>query len=84
VPWYTEVSAMFIPPMVCTSLRDPSRLGDPCDVAEPKLDGQRAQIHVADGPPSRPRADAPCRFLATLGSRGSRRPLARRRGCTRG
>jgi ATP-dependent DNA ligase len=39
----------FIPPMLCTSLRDPSMLGDPCYVAEPKFDGQRAQVHVADG-----------------------------------
>jgi len=40
---------MFIPPMLCTSLRDSSRLGDPRYVAEPKFDGQRAQIHVAGG-----------------------------------
>jgi hypothetical protein len=40
---------MFIPPMRCTSRRDPSRLGDPRDVTEPKLDGQRAQIHVGGG-----------------------------------
>jgi ATP-dependent DNA ligase len=40
---------MFIPPMLCTRLRDPIRLGDPRYVAEPTLDGQRAQIHVADG-----------------------------------
>jgi bifunctional non-homologous end joining protein LigD len=35
--------------MLCTTLRDPNRLGDPRYVAEPKLDGQRAQIHVAEG-----------------------------------
>jgi ATP-dependent DNA ligase len=39
---------MFIPPMLATSLRDRSRFADPRYVAEPKLDGQRAQIHVAD------------------------------------
>jgi ATP-dependent DNA ligase len=32
-----------------TTLRDPNRLGDPRYVAEPKFDGQRAQIHVAGG-----------------------------------
>jgi ATP-dependent DNA ligase len=35
--------------MLCTRLTDPSRLDDPGYVAEPKLDGQRAQIHVASG-----------------------------------
>jgi ATP-dependent DNA ligase len=35
--------------MLCTILRDPSRLGDPRYMAEPKFDGQRAQIHVAGG-----------------------------------
>jgi bifunctional non-homologous end joining protein LigD len=40
---------MFIPPMLCTRLRDPSRLGDPRYTAEPKFDGQRAQVHVAGG-----------------------------------
>jgi bifunctional non-homologous end joining protein LigD len=39
----------FISPMLCATLRDPSRLGDPRYVAEPKLDGQRAQLHVAEG-----------------------------------
>jgi ATP-dependent DNA ligase len=40
---------MFIRPMLCTTLRNPSHLGDPRYVAEPKFDGQRAQIHVASG-----------------------------------
>ena len=40
---------MFIPPMLCTTLRDPSRLGDPRYTAEPKFDGQRAQVHIAGG-----------------------------------
>jgi bifunctional non-homologous end joining protein LigD len=40
---------MFIPPMLCSSLRDLSRLGDPRYASEPKLDGQRAQVHVAEG-----------------------------------
>jgi hypothetical protein len=39
---------MFIPSMLCTTLRDPLRLGDPRYMAEPRCDGQRAQIHVAD------------------------------------
>jgi ATP-dependent DNA ligase len=38
---------MFIPSMLFTTLRDPLRLGDPRYMAEPKFDGQRAQIHVA-------------------------------------
>ena len=33
--------------MLCSTLRDPSRLGDPRYMAEPKFDGQRAQVHVA-------------------------------------
>jgi bifunctional non-homologous end joining protein LigD len=40
---------MFIRPMLCTTLPDASRRGDPRYVAEPKFDGQRAQVHVADG-----------------------------------
>jgi ATP-dependent DNA ligase len=35
--------------MLCTALRDPSRLGGGPYIAEPKLDGQRAQLHVAGG-----------------------------------
>jgi hypothetical protein len=37
----------FIPPMLCEVLRNPARLDDPRYVAEPKFDGQRAQLHVA-------------------------------------
>jgi ATP-dependent DNA ligase len=33
----------FIPPMLATCLGDPRRLTDPRYIAEPKLDGQRAQ-----------------------------------------
>jgi len=40
---------VFIPPMLCTTLRDPRHVGDPRYVAEPKFDGQRAQLHVAKG-----------------------------------
>ena len=40
---------MSIPPMLCTTPLDLSRPGDPRYVAEPKFDGQRAQIHVANG-----------------------------------
>ena len=36
----------FIPPMLATRLEDQRRLADPRYGAEPKLDGQRAQIHV--------------------------------------
>src|SRR5688572_10989009 len=36
----------FIPPMLATRLEDPHRLADPRYSAEPKLDGQRAQLHV--------------------------------------
>ena len=35
--------------MLCTPLRDLSRLGSEPYVAEPKLDGQRAQVHVTRG-----------------------------------
>jgi len=38
----------FIPPMLATRLEDERRLADPRYGAEPKLDGQRAQIHVRD------------------------------------
>ena len=38
----------FISPMLATRLEDPRRLVDPRYSAEPKLDGQRAQIHVRD------------------------------------
>jgi ATP-dependent DNA ligase len=39
----------FISPMLCTTLRDPGRVGDPRYIAEPKFDGQRVQVHVAQG-----------------------------------
>jgi bifunctional non-homologous end joining protein LigD len=39
----------FIPPMLCDRLTDPARLADRRYVAEPKLDGQRAQLHVEHG-----------------------------------
>jgi ATP-dependent DNA ligase len=32
--------------MLATRLEDPCRLADPRYIAEPKLDGQRAQLHV--------------------------------------
>jgi hypothetical protein len=35
--------------MLATRLEDPRRLADPPYVAEPKLDGQRAQVHVRGG-----------------------------------
>ena len=39
----------FIPPMLSEVLRDPARLEDSRYIAEPKFDGQRAQIHVGGG-----------------------------------
>src|SRR5262249_19687371 len=39
----------FIPPMLCERLTDPARLSGLRHIAEPKLDGQRAQLHVAAG-----------------------------------
>jgi ATP-dependent DNA ligase len=39
----------FVLPMLCEVLRDPFRLDDPRYAAEPKFDGQRAQVHVAGG-----------------------------------
>ena len=35
--------------MLCTRLQSPDRLEGRLYVAEPKLDGQRAQVHVAGG-----------------------------------
>jgi integrase len=40
---------VFISPQLCSTLRDPNRLGDPRYVAEPKFDGQRAQVHIVAG-----------------------------------
>jgi ATP-dependent DNA ligase len=34
----------FIPPMLCSALRDPSLLANLSYIAEPKLDGQRIQV----------------------------------------
>ena len=46
---YDRSAAMpFIPPMLATRPEDPRRLADPRYSAEPKLDGQRAQLHVRD------------------------------------
>src|SRR5262249_44454874 len=39
----------FTPPMPCEALRDPTRLDDPRYAAEPKFDGQRAQVHIEGG-----------------------------------
>jgi len=38
--------ASFISPMLCERLTNPARLADRAYIAEPKLDGQRAQLHV--------------------------------------
>lgn len=39
----------FIPFMLCERLTDPARLQERRYVAEPKLDGQRSQLHVRQG-----------------------------------
>jgi ATP-dependent DNA ligase len=39
----------FIPPMLCSRLERLERLTERRYVAEPKLDGQRAQVHIRDG-----------------------------------
>ena len=41
--------ARFIPPMLCDRLADPAHLADRRYTAEPKLDGQHAQLHVQGG-----------------------------------
>jgi hypothetical protein len=53
----------FIPPMLCERLTDPARLVDRRYVAEPKLDGQRAQLHIRGG---RALAFYSCRGLELL------------------
>jgi ATP-dependent DNA ligase len=43
----------FIPPMLASRLEDPRKLADPRFITEPKLDGQRVQVHctvVCDSP----------------------------------
>ena len=44
---------MFIPPMLCTTLRDPSRLGDPRYVAELKFDGPAGSGSLSQPPEGR-------------------------------
>jgi ATP-dependent DNA ligase len=39
----------FIPPMLCSRLENPARPADRRYIAEPKLDGQRVQMHIRDG-----------------------------------
>ena len=41
--------AAFISPMLCERLTNLSRLADRSYIAEPKLDGQRAQLHIHQG-----------------------------------
>jgi ATP-dependent DNA ligase len=43
------MSYLFIPPMLTSRLTEDRLLTDPRYVAEPKLDGQRAQVHVESG-----------------------------------
>src|SRR5262245_65885304 len=51
----------FIPPMLCSRLERLERLTELRYIAEPKLDGQRAQVHISKGRTvacySRPRCD---------------------------
>jgi hypothetical protein len=55
----------FIPPMLCSRLERLERLTERRYIAEPKLDGQRAQVHIRDGrtvsllQPPRTRSAAP-------------------------
>ena len=44
-----KVVTKFIPPMLCERLTNVSRLADRGYIAEPKLDGRRAQLHVHEG-----------------------------------
>src|SRR5215475_7767381 len=46
---YTERPMPFIPPMRCSRLDDPAWLADRRYIAESKLDGQRAQVHIREG-----------------------------------
>jgi ATP-dependent DNA ligase len=39
----------FIPPMLATLLSGPARVAGRRLIAEPKLDGQRAQLHIRAG-----------------------------------
>jgi bifunctional non-homologous end joining protein LigD len=39
----------FIAPMLCSRLENPARLADRRYIAEPKIDGQRAQVHIREG-----------------------------------
>jgi ATP-dependent DNA ligase len=39
----------FIPPMFCSRLERPERLAHRRYIAEPKLDGQRTQVHIRYG-----------------------------------
>jgi ATP-dependent DNA ligase len=40
---------LFIRPMLAPPLEDPRKLAEQRYIAEPKLDGQRAQVHVRGG-----------------------------------
>jgi hypothetical protein len=61
--------------MLCEILRDPSRLDDSRYVAEPKFDGQRAQVHVAGGRTVAAYSRRDSTFFVTRGTRGSMRCL---------
>ena len=39
----------FIPPMLCSRLERLERLTERRYIAEPKLDGQRARVHIREG-----------------------------------
>jgi len=44
----------FIPPMLCSRLERLEWLTERRYIAEPKLNGQRAQVHISSGPPPQP------------------------------
>jgi len=39
----------FIPPMLCSRLENQAGLADRRYIAEPNIDGQRAQVHAGEG-----------------------------------
>jgi hypothetical protein len=53
------MSYLFIPPMLASRVTEDKLLTDPRYVAEPKLDGQRAQVHVEGGAADPPEDEAP-------------------------
>jgi ATP-dependent DNA ligase len=61
--------------MLAAILRVPTRLDDPAYLAEPKPDGQRAQLHVAGGRAGHTFSPRAAHSSTTAGSPGTRRLL---------